>query len=36
MLFADDFAGVSDPEEQLQKLIDVAFCCKWRLKVNVL
>ncbi len=36
MLFADDFVG-SDSGEQLQKLIDVvhAYCCKWRLKVNV-
>ena len=24
MLFADDFSGVSDSKEQLQKLIDVA------------
>ena len=24
MLFADDFVGVSDSKEQLQKLIDVA------------
>ena len=37
MLFADDFVGVSDSEDQLQKLIDVvhAYCCKWRLKANV-
>ena len=37
MLFADDFVGVSDSEEQLQKLIDVvhAYCRKWRLKANV-
>ena len=37
MLFADDFVGVSDSGEELQKLIDVvhAFCCKWRLKANV-
>ena len=37
MLFADDFVGVSDSEEHLQKLIDVihAYCCKWRLKANV-
>ena len=37
MLFADDFVGVSDSGEQLQKLIDVvhAYCCKWRLKANV-
>jgi hypothetical protein len=37
MLFADDFVGVSDSEEDLQKLIDVvhAYCQKWRLKANV-
>ena len=37
MLFADDFVGVSDSGEELQKLIDVvhAYCCKWRLKANV-
>ena len=37
MLFADDFVGVSDSGEVLQKLIDVvhAYCCKWRLKANV-
>ena len=37
MLFADDFVGVSDSGEELQKLIDVvhAYCCKWRLKSNV-
>ena len=36
-MFADDFVGVSDSGEQLQKLIDVvhAYCCKWRLKTNV-
>ena len=27
MLFADDFVGVSDSGEELQKLID-AYCCK--------
>ena len=34
MLFADDFVGVSDSKEQLQKLIDVvySYCSKWRLK----
>ena len=34
MLFADDFVGVSDSEEYLQKLIDAvhAYCCKWRVK----
>lgn len=37
MLFADDFVGVSDSEEQLQKLINVvhAYCNKWRLKANI-
>ena len=37
MLFADDFVGVSDSGEELQKLIDVvhAYCSKWRLKANV-
>ena len=37
MLFADDFVGVSDSKEQLQKLIDVvySYCSKWRLKANV-
>ena len=37
MLFADDFVGVSDSGEELQKLIDVVhtYCCKWRLKANV-
>ena len=36
MLFADDFAGVSDSRESLQKLIDVVhgYCNKWRLKAN--
>ena len=33
MLFADDFVGLSDSKEQLQKLIDVVY--KWRLKANV-
>ena len=35
--FVDDFVGVSDSEEHLQKLMDVvyAFCCKWWLKANV-
>ena len=33
MLFADDFVGVSDSKENLQKLIDVvySYCSKWRL-----
>ena len=37
MLFADDFVGLSDTKEQLQKLIDVvySYCSKWRLKANV-
>ena len=36
MLFADDFVGVSDSRESLQKLIDVAhgYCNKWRLEAN--
>ena len=37
ILFADDFVGVSDSKEQLQKLIDVvySYCSKWRLKTYV-
>ena len=37
MLFADDFVGVSDSRESLQKLIDMVhrYCNKWRLKANV-
>ena len=37
MLFADDFVGVSNSEEELQRLINVAhaYCCKWRLKADV-
>ena len=37
MLFADDFVGVSNSKESLQKLIDVVhgYCNKWRLKANV-
>ena len=37
MLFADDFVAVSNSEEELQRLINVAhaYCCKWRLKANV-
>ena len=33
MLFADDFVGVSNSEEELQRLINVAhaYCCKWSL-----
>ena len=31
MLFADDFAGISDSKERLQKLLDVvcSYCSKW-------
>ena len=38
MLFADDFLGVSDSKESLQKLIDVvySYCSKWRLRANAL
>ena len=38
MLFADDFVGVSDSKENLQKLIDVvySYCSKWRLRANVI
>ena len=37
MLFADDFVGVSDSRESLQKLRDVVhgYCNMWRLKANV-
>ena len=37
LLFADDFVGISDSSENLQKLIDVVhkFGNRWRLKVNV-
>ena len=37
MLFADDFVGVSDSKESLQKFIDVVhgYCNKCRLKANV-
>ena len=37
MLFADDFVGVSDSRENLQKLINVVhgYGNKWRLKANV-
>ena len=34
MLFADDFVGVSNSEEELQRLINVAHAY-WRLKANV-
>ena len=37
--FIDDFVGISDSSENLQKLIDVhvvhKFCNRWRLKANV-
>ena len=38
LLFADDFVGISDSSENLQKLIDVVhkFCNQWRLKVSML
>ena len=38
MLFADDFVGVSDSKESLQKLIDVvySYCSKWRLRANLI
>ena len=37
MLFADDFVGVSDSRESMQKLTDVVhgYCNKWRLKASV-
>ena len=37
MLFADDFVGISDSKESLQKLLDVVYryCSKWRLQANV-
>ena len=37
MLFADDFVGISDSKESLQKLIYVvySYCSKWRLRTNV-
>ena len=38
MLFPDDFVGVIDSKEGLQKLIDVvySYCSKWRLRANVI
>ena len=38
MLFVDDFIGVSDSKESLQKLIDVVYryCSKWSLRANVI
>ena len=37
MLLADDFVGVSESRERLQKLIDVVYkyCNRWRPKANV-
>ena len=41
LLFADDFVGVSQSRESLQKLIDVVhvytcrYCNRWRLKARV-
>ena len=37
MLFADDFVGVSESRDNLQKLIDIVYryCNKWRLRANV-
>ena len=37
MLLADDFVGISDSKESLQKLLDVvySYCSKWRLRANV-
>ena len=37
LLFADDFVGITDSREKLQKLIDVVhkYCNRWRLRANV-
>ena len=36
MLFDDDFVGIRDSKESLQKLLDVySYCSKWRLRENV-
>ena len=37
MLFADDFVGISDSKESLQKFLDIvySYCSKWRLRANV-
>ena len=37
LLFADDFVGICDSKEHLQRLIDVVYrvCNKWRLRANV-
>ena len=34
---SDDFVGISDSKESLQKLIDVeySYCSKWRLRANM-
>ena len=36
-MFADDFVGVTESKDKLQKLIDVVhvYFLKWRLKANV-
>ena len=38
MLFADDFVGVSDSKESLQKFINdvYSYCTKWRLGAKVI
>ena len=35
MLFADDFVGVSDSKESLQKLIDVVYTCSYCSKLRL-
>ena len=37
MLFANDYVGISDSNESLQKFIDAvySYCSKWRLGANV-
>ena len=37
LLSVDDFVGVSNSEEDLRRLINVAhtYSCKWRLRANV-
>ena len=37
MLFADEFVGISDSNENWQKLLDVvySYCSKWILRANV-
>ena len=36
MLFANDFVGISDSKESLQKLLDIvySYCSKWRSRAN--